>query len=119
MSLLLRASALHSGSIGALALLTPRTAAAGLKPDPSPFDVFTTRTIGATLVGFALANWSSTPRSGILLANLVMNAVLGGVDAAAIADGTIGRESWRGVAIHGVLVTAFGWALLGHRHPTA
>lgn len=114
-SLLLRVSVVYWGAAGALALLTSRSAAAALKPDPTPFDVFTTRTIGATLIAFAIANWSATPRPGILLANVVLNAVLGGVDTIAIADGTIGSDAWRGVAVHGGFIAAFAWALVGVR----
>ncbi|WP_216895098.1 hypothetical protein [Nocardia alni] len=116
--LLLRGAAVYNAAIGALALLNPRPAAAGLKPDPTAFDVFTTRTIGAMLIASGIANWSAgaAPRRGALLANLVLNALLGGVDAIAITDGTIGRQAWRGVAIHGGLITAFGWSLRGALH---
>ncbi len=109
--LLLRGSAFYLGAMGALALLAPRPAAAGLKPDPTAFDVFATRTIGTALLALAIANGSGPPRRGMLLANLVLNAVLGGVDVAAIAEGVIARDAWRGVAVHGGLVAAFGWAL--------
>jgi hypothetical protein len=118
-ALLLRVSSLYSGSAGALALLAPRSAVAGLKSDPTPFDVFVTRTVGTISVAFAIATWSAPPRPGILFANLVMNVVLGGVDTAAIADGTIGSGNWRGVAVHGGLTAAFGWALVGRRARTA
>ena len=109
--LLLRGSAVYWGAVGAVALLAPRSAVAGLKPAPSAFDLFTSRTVGANLIGLAIANASAEPGRGILLANLVLNAVLGGVDAAAVAEGTIDSGAWRGVAVHGGLVAAFGWAL--------
>ena len=102
-------------AIGTPALLRPHSAVAGMKPDPTPFDAFVTRTVGTTLVAFAIANWSAPPRSGILLADLVMNAVLGGVDTAAITRGTIGAHNWRGVAVHGGLTAAFGWTFVRHR----
>jgi hypothetical protein len=113
--LLLRVSAVYLGAVGAMALLAPRSAVSGLKPDPAAFDIFTTRTVGATLITLAIANWSATPGSGILLANLVLNAVLGGVDATAIADGTIDGGAWQGMAVHGGLIAAFGWALQAQR----
>ncbi|RMI28995.1 hypothetical protein [Nocardia stercoris] len=109
--LLLRGSALYLGAAGALALLAPRSAVSGLKSDPAAFDIFTTRTVGATLVALAITNWSATPGRGILLANLVLNAVLGVVDVTAIAEGTIGNDAWQGAAVHGGLIAAFGSAL--------
>jgi hypothetical protein len=113
--LLLRGCAVYWGVVGAMALLAPRSAVSGLKPEPTAFDVFTSRTIGATLITLSIANASATPGRGILLANLVMNTVLGGVDAAAIADDTIDGGAWQGVAVHGGLVAAFGWALHAQR----
>jgi hypothetical protein len=115
--LLLRGSALYWGVVGAVALLSPRTAVAGLKSRPTAFDAFTSRTIGATLITVAIANWSATPGCGILLANLVLNSVLGGVDLAAIANGTIDDNAWPGVAVHGGLAAAFAAALRTRTRP--
>lgn len=116
--LLLRVSALYLGAVGGLALLTPRSAMAGLRRDPTAFDRFTTQTVGTALTALAITNWSAPPGRGILLANLVLNAVLGAVDTAAVADGTLPAGARQGVAIHVGLVTAYAWALHAQRGDT-
>jgi hypothetical protein len=106
--LVLRISAVYFGLLGVASLAVPKAAASGLDQPMTSFDVFTARTIGAILLAFAVATWSASARAstGILAANVLLNASLAAVDIGAIAGGTIGATSWTGVAAHLVLLSA-------------
>ena len=117
--LLLKISAIYLGILGALALLAPDVASAGLGHAMTPFELFATRTIGATLITIAIMNWSASsttlrPPTGTMLANVFLNATLGAVDIVNIANGTIPAD-WTGSIIHAVLLTCFVVGIIGSR----
>jgi hypothetical protein len=91
---LLKIAAIYLGVLAAASLLIPQAASSGLGHPLTSFDVFAARTIGALLLTVAILNWSASTSTvtspfGVTFANIVMNAVLGTIDAINIIGGTI------------------------------
>ncbi len=118
---MLTLSAIYLATIGLVSFAFPNEAATGLGHELTAFDVFAARTIGLALLTIAIADWTAgraaEPVRGIVLANIFLNTTLAALDTVSILDGTIGRGSWTGIAIHLILLTGLLTSLERRRRP--
>jgi hypothetical protein len=109
MKLFIRFAAVYFIAIGLISLAAPQAGSGQMGQTLSAFDIFVARSLGAAIMTVGLINWSLSSRqshstTGLLWANLFMNASLATIDVYAVLQKTIGASSWFGISMHALLI---------------
>jgi hypothetical protein len=116
-STFLKIVAIWLGLNGAMSILLPQVAAAGLGQTLNAFDLFAAQTVGVLLLTLAIMNWvvsiaNSPSLRGALWGNLFMNIALGSIDSLNLLNGTIAAGSVFGISIHVLVIVGLVYYLV-------
>jgi hypothetical protein len=116
-STFLKIVAIWLGLNGAISILLPQVAAAGLGQTLNAFDLFAAQTVGVLLLTLAIMNWvvsvaNSPSLRGALWGNLFMNIALGSIDSLNLLNGTIAAAGFFGISIHVLVIVGLVYYLV-------
>jgi hypothetical protein len=116
-STFLKLVAIWLGLNGAISILIPQVAAAGLGQTLNAFDLFAAQTVGVLLLTLAIMNWvlsvaNAASVRGALWGNLFMNIALASIDSLNLLTGTIAVGSLFGIGIHVLVIVGLVYYLV-------
>jgi hypothetical protein len=116
-STFLKIVAIWLGLNGAISIMIPQVAAAGLGQTLNAFDLFAAQTVGVLLLTLAIMNWvvsvaNSPSLRGALWGNLFMNIGLGSFDSLNLLNGTIAAGGVVGISIHVLVIVGLVYYLV-------